>query len=531
MNANERPASTAPIPPPGWRSSAGREERPRPRLPSAALLGMVLVIATAGLVYELAMAAVASYVLGDSVRQYSLVIGLYLSALGLGAWLSRFVTRRLEETFVDVELAAALVGGLSAPGLFLAFSLGGAFELVLYSMVVVVGALVGLELPLLMRILEGELELKELLARALGADYVGALAGSIGFSLVLVPAFGLARSTVVCGLLNGAVALASTWLLDPAHRARVIGARLRAIAILAVLGAALAGGSDLVRAAESRRLDATLLESRETPYQRITLLDRRGTIELHLNGHLQFSSLDEHRYHEALVHPAVGAAERRARVLVGGGGDGLAVREILAWPEVREVVLVDLDPEVTRLARAHPRLRGLNRGALDDPRVRVLNLDAMRFFAEDDGVWDVIVLDFPDPSSYAVGKLFSTRFYATVRERLAATGALVVQSTSPFLARRTFWCVVETLEAVGFTTRPYHAFVPSFGEWGFVLARLGPFPEPSALPPAPLRFLEPGTLRGLFHFADDMARVPAGVNRLDNQRLVGLYLSEWSRFL
>lgn len=492
---------------------------------------MVLVIATAGLVYELAMAAVASYVLGDSIRQYSLVIGLYLSALGVGAWLSRFVTRRLEETFVDVELAAALVGGLSAPGLFLAFSLGGAFELVLYSLVVVVGALVGLELPLLMRILEGELELKELLARALGADYAGALAGSIGFSLVLVPAFGLANSTVVCGALNGAVAFASTWLLDPSQRGRVVGARLRALAILALLGAALFGAGDLVQSAESRRLDATLLEARETHYQRITLLDRKGTLELHLNGHLQFSSADEHRYHEALVHPAVGAAERRARVLIGGGGDGLAVREVLAWPEVREIVLVDLDPEVTRLAREHPRLRELNRGALDDARVRVVNEDAMRFLARDAGEWDVIVLDFPDPSSYAVGKLFSTRFYAAVRERLSPGGALVVQSTSPFLARRTFWCVVETLEAVGFSTRPYHVFVPSFGEWGFVLARRAPFAVPTALPPAPLRYLAAETLPGMFHFAPDMARVDAGVNRLDNQRLVLLYLSEWSRFL
>src|SRR5687768_17678917 len=156
---------------------------------------MVLVIATAGLVYELVMAAVASYVLGDSVKQFSIVIGVYLSALGLGAYLSRFVTSRLALTFVDVELSAALLGGLSAPGLFLAFSFTNAFRLVLYSIVLLVGVLVGLELPLLIRILRQRLAFEELIAKALTYDYAGALIGSLAFSLLLVPTIGLVHTS------------------------------------------------------------------------------------------------------------------------------------------------------------------------------------------------------------------------------------------------------------------------------------------------------------------------------------------------
>jgi spermidine synthase len=208
------------------------------RFARVSLLAMVLVIATSALVYELVMATVASYVLGDSVTQFSTVIGVYLSALGLGAYLSRFVAGRLALTFVDVELGTALVGGLSAPALFTAFAIGGAFRLILYFTVVVVGVLVGLELPLLIRILRREYELKELIARALTFDYAGALVGSLAFSLWLVPSLGLSRTSLVCGLLNALVGLASTWVLpgsDPSENLGLRRARLRSLAVTGVL--------------------------------------------------------------------------------------------------------------------------------------------------------------------------------------------------------------------------------------------------------------------------------------------------------
>src|SRR5690606_22559731 len=164
-----------------------------PTVNAPAILGMVLVIATAGLVYELVIAAVASYVLGDSIRQFSLIIGVYLSALGLGAYLSRSIETRLALSFIDVELGAALIGGFSAPLLLLVFSFSSAFQVVLYSVVVLVGVLVGLELPLLIRILERDFEFKDLIAKALTFDYAGALLGSLAFSLLLVPKLGLAR--------------------------------------------------------------------------------------------------------------------------------------------------------------------------------------------------------------------------------------------------------------------------------------------------------------------------------------------------
>jgi len=494
---------------------------------------MVLVIATAGLVYELVMAAVASYVLGDSVTQFSTVIGVYLSALGVGAYLSRFAERRLSLLFVDVELATALLGGLAAPGLFLAFAYTSAFRLILYATVLGVGTLVGLELPLLMRILRRDLEFKELVARALTFDYAGALIGSLAFSLFLVPRLGLVHSSIACGLLNGVVGLLSTFVLvpaDDAERRSMRAARIRAVVVIGLLFVALAEGRRLTLAAEKAGHDGVVTFAESSAYQRIVLTEQAGEVSLFLNGNLQFSSHDEYRYHEALVHPVLAAARQRENVLICGGGDGLAAREVLKWPDVKSVTLVDLDRRVTDLARTEPALTVLNQGSLSDPRVHVVNADAMVWLAQSNQRFDAIILDFPDPSNFSVGKLYSTELYRSVKARLADGGALAVQSTSPLFARRSYWCVIHTLESVGLSVLPYRVYLPSFSEWGFALAAVGPIARPTRLPPAPLRYLDPHTLASLFELPADLGELPTAVNHLDNQALVSYYGAEWSRW-
>jgi spermidine synthase len=492
---------------------------------------MVLVIATAGLVYELAMAAVASYVVGDSVAQFSIVIGLYLSALGLGAYLSRFIDDHLGRCFIDIELATALIGGLSAPCLFVAYGFGLSFEALLFVVVVAVGTLVGVELPLLMRILETRLSFKELVARALTFDYAGALLGSLGFSLLLVPRLGLARSSVLCGLLNAVVGLISTWILLPSDTAQqrvFVRARFRAAAVITVLLLGFFFAPRIVEKSETYHR-GHVVRAVSSHYQRLVLAERDGNLELHLNGHLQFSSGDEARYHEALVHPVLASTPAPRRVLVGGGGDGLAVRELLKWPSLEEIVLVDLDPAMTELARTEPHLSALNQHSLDDPRVTIVNQDAFRYVEHDSSRYDAIILDFPDPTTYGVGKLYTTTFYARLHTLLDEHGALGVQSTSPRLTRTSFYAIVATLRSVGFSVAPYRVFVPSFGDWGFVLAHHHPTPLPVHLPVGPLRTLDDALLAGLFRFPEDSSPVAAPLNRLDNQALVLTYLEESRR--
>lgn len=502
------------------------------RLPAAALLGIVLVIATAGLVYELVMAAVASYLLGDSVRQFSLVVGVYLSALGLGAYLSRYIDRSLGAAFVDIELAAAVVGGLSAPCLFLAFAFTQVFQIALYGLVLFTGILVGLELPLLIRILEGHVSLKDLIARALTFDYMGALVGSLAFSLYLVPHVGLVHTSLSAGVLNAAVGLASTWLLPAAskdERGRLGSARLRAIFVLLLLGVALLEGKRVTDLADNTLYPGRVVLSQHSNYQQITVVAHERRFELFLDGNLQFSSADEYRYHEALVHPAMAATPGPRRVLVGGGGDGLAVRELLRWKDVVSVTLVDIDPDMTALGETFAPLVSLNARSLTDPRVTVIHDDAMRWLRDARSRFDVIILDFPDPTHYSTGKLYSRTFYEFAKARLQDDGTLVTQASSPFFGRKSYWCIVTTLESAGFHVAPYHAFVPSFADWGFVLAKHHAFSPPAALPKMSLRFLDDGMLRAMFGFPADVSRIPTGINRLNNQALVAYYNEEWPR--
>lgn len=491
----------------------------------------VLIIATCGLVYELLAGTLASYVLGDSVTQFSVIIGIYLSALGAGAWLSKAVKGGVARRFVEVELGVALVGGLSAPLLLLAFSRLSWFPVVLYGVVFVNGALVGVQLPLLMRVLEHELAFEDLVSRVLAFDYLGALVGSLLFPLFFVPRLGLVRTSLVFGLLDAFVGLWGTWLLAHAIGPRTAGLRARCAIVIGVLVAGLVGSDALTKLGEEQLFQDEIVWSKTTPYQRLVVTSGKGVFHLFLNGNLQFSSADEYRYHEALVHPALVLSGTPRRVLVLGGGDGLAMREILKHPSVKEVQLVDLDPGMTSLSREYGPLAELNGRSFDDARVHVTNEDAMAWIAKPGEPFDAAIVDFPDPSSFPVSKLFTRHFYQLLRERLTPDAGVSVQCTSPLVARKSFWCIVRTLEAAGFAVRPYQCTVPSFGVWGFALARRDAFAAPARLPAGlALRFLDDATLAGLFSFPVDMGPVPVEINRLDNQVLVRYYESEWRRW-
>ncbi len=502
------------------------------RLAEVALLASVFIVAACGLVYELAAGALASYLLGDSILQFSTVIGMYLFAMGVGSYLSRFFERQLVAHFLRIELLVGLIGGLMPAALFALHSAAaGSFRLALYLMVFAVGVLVGLEIPLVMRILKrhfgARYALKHLVSQVLTFDYLGALAVSVAFPLLLVPQLGLIRTGVFFGLLNAAVALWALWLF----RAELRHLRAHALACaltLALLAAAMAGASRVTTWAEDRFYGDNIVYSETSAYQRVVVTSGGAGGRLFLNGNLQFHSRDEYRYHEALVHPALAAHGAPKQVLVLGGGDGMAVREVLKHPGVEQVTLVELDPHMTTLFAEQPLLRRLNADALHSSKLRIVNADAFGWLEQNAALFDVIVIDFPDPTNFSIGKLYTTSFYKLVDEHLNGGGYAVVQTTSPLIARKSFWTVAATLEAVGLTVTPYHAHVPSFGEWGFILASRRPYKAPAALPPG-LRFLTLDGLSALFNFPPDMARVPAEPNRLSNQVLVQTFEQEWGK--
>lgn len=493
------------------------------------LLLSVFAIATCGLIYELIAGTLASYLLGDSVTQFSTIIGAYLFAMGIGSYLSQFIRRNEVGMFIQVELLVGMVGGCSAALLFMLFSEVDSFRVLLYAMVTIIGALVGLEIPLLLRILKDRLEFKELVSQVFTFDYVGALLASLLFPLVLVPHLGLVRSSFLFGGLNVVVALATLHLL----RRHVAWARSLQSAGLIVLAGLIAGfafSDRLLAWSEKAAYADTVIFARSTPYQRIVITREASDLRLYLNNNLQFSSRDEYRYHEALVHPGLARLTGPANVLVLGGGDGIAVREVLKYPSVTNVTLVDLDPEMTHLFSTQELLLRINESALLSPRVHVTNADAFIWLKSNTNRYDFIIADFPDPSNFSLGKLFTTAFYAHVHAALRPHGAMVVQCTSPWVARKSFWCVNETLRASGFQTEPYHLYVPSFGEWGFILASEEPSPQSFHLPSG-LKFLNEPTVQDMFHFPPDMGPIKVEPNRLNNQMLVRYFEEEWAHYV
>jgi spermidine synthase len=495
-----------------------------------ALLASVFVVASCGLAYELVAGALASYLIGDSVTQFSTVIGTYLFAMGIGSWLSGHIGRGLIARFVQIELLVGVIGGYSAAILFAIFIwLGEPFRLLLYALVLIVGILVGMEIPLVMRILKQELEFKDVVAQVLTFDYLGALLVSILFPLLLAPELGMIRTGLLFGLLNVGVALWATWFFREQLPAKN-GLRLQAVVALLLLAGGFAGANRLTTYAEEHLYADEVLLARSTPYQRIVVTRWKDDLRLFLNNNLQFSSRDEYRYHEALVHPALASLPHARRVLVLGGGDGLAVREILKYPHIERVTLVDLDSEMTRMFSQTPMLAALNGDALKNPRVEVINADAMSWLEGREDVFDLVIVDFPDPSNYSVGKLYTSAFYRLLDRHIAPQGLAVIQATSPLYAPRAYWCVVTTLESVGLQVTPYHALVPSFGEWGFIIAGRSAYRPPASYPVA-TRFLDAASTAALFQFPKDMARVAVEPNRLNNQVLVRMFEEEWRKVI
>jgi spermidine synthase len=496
----------------------------------------VVIIATCGLIYELLAGTLASYVLGDSITQFSIIIGIYLFAMGVGSWLSSFIDKHLSEKFIDIEYAVAILGGCSAPLLFLSFSRLSYFGVVLYGVVFGIGVLVGLEIPLLMRLLKDELDFKDLVSRVLAFDYVGALVASLLFPLFLVPRLGLVRTSFLFGVLNVVVGIWGTWLLFPLIKKNVAFLRIKGFVILIFLIVGFIKADSITTLAEDALFLDNIIYTKTSPYQRIVVTKGKTGFALFLNGNLQFNSFDEYRYHEALVHPAMSAyGENPKRVLVLGGGDGLAVREILKYPSVESVTLVDLDPEMTGLSNKLPLLAELNKNSFSDPRVTVTNADAFVWLDNSEiEPFDIAVVDFPDPNNFALGKLYTTRFYNLLKSKLKPNAAIAIQCTSPLVARSSFWCIIKTLEASGFNVKPYETAVPSFGIWGYALAKLEPFEIPKNVPEnIERKFLNDKTMSSMFEFSSDTS-IPTDeeieINRLDNQALVRYYEAEWRRF-
>lgn len=489
------------------------------------MLGAVFVCAASGLVYELALVALGSYLIGNSVHQASIVISVFVCAMGVGSLAAKRLARWPVPSFAAIELVLALLGGLSVMGLYAAFAWLDLYQPVLVVVAAAIGVLIGAEIPVLMAMVQQirEQAAADAAADLFAVDYIGALVGGLAFPFVLLPVFGQIQGAMVAGAVNAAAAgVVCLWLFRSqlSRRARPALA-LAFLAVIGLLGVAASRADRFEASARQALYEDPIVHAEQSRYQDIVLTERgailggRSDVRLFLNGDLQFSSIDEYRYHEALVHPAM--AGPRRRVLVLGGGDGLALREVLRYDDVEEAVEVELDPAVVDLARTDDRVADLNEGALDDPRVTVIHADAFAWLRDHgDASFDVVVVDMPDPDDAATAKLYSVEFYGLASRALAPGGRMVVQAGSPYFARDAFWSIGASLAEAEVEAVPYHVDVPSFGDWGFYLGRRDGRPGLSVDPAvaSDLRFVDDAVLAAARVFPRDRGPTDAEASTL-----------------
>ncbi len=494
-----------------------------------ALLFSTFIIAICGLIYELLIGTLSSYLLGDSIYQFSLTIGLFMSAMGFGSWLSRFIKDDLPKAFIYIQIGIAILGGISGEILFFAFSILNNYYLMFLMLTISLGAMIGIEIPLVIRILEKS-SLRENLSNVFTADYIGALFASLLFPLILLPKLGVMQTSFFIGFLNLIVAFLAWYIfVELKNRYKILVA---IIATSILLGIGFFSANSVMDTLESRLYKGNIIYTKTTLYQRLTITKNRERVRFFINGALQFDSLDEYRYHEMLVHPAMNRARYRSNILILGGGDGLALREILKYKDVQKITMVDLDPEVTKIFRSNPTLTKLNKNSLNSKKLTILNQDAWNFLQESKNLYDVIIIDLPDPNNISLSRLYTTTFYNLVKLNLVKNGIFTVQSTSPLFAREAFWSIHKSIiyQDKEFKTYPYHLYIPSFGEWGFILASRINLNFDDFNLKVSTKFINQKIMQRSLIFAPDMSDLNVKPNMLNNHLLIKYYNDGWVKW-
>jgi len=425
-----------------------------------------------GIVAEYILSTLATYFIGDSAVQWSLIVSTMLFSMGIGSRISKYLEGNLLIKFIGVEFALSILVSFSSLTAYTAAGLTEYAGLIIYGMSILIGLLIGLEIPLVIRLNEEFESLKVNVASVMEKDYLGSLVGGLFFAFVGLPILGLTYTPFLLGLVNLLVAIGLFITVRKELKASLNQGVIVASSLIFLL---MAGGAlnaqEIILFGEQARYQDKVIFSRQSKYQKIVITEWKDNYWLYLNGNQQLSSLDEDKYHEALVHPAMALAGQVKDVLVMGGGDGCAARELLKYPEVEKITVVDLDSMMTGLAKRHPVLTEMNDSSFHHPKVQVENGDAFNWLEEVEGLFDVIIVDLPDPRSVELNRMYTEEFYRLCYLKLRPHGSLITQAGSPYFATQAFQCIDTTMTSAGFETLALHNHVITLGEWGWILGQ------------------------------------------------------------
>lgn len=493
------------------------------------LLLSVFIVGFCTIIYELLIGSVSSYFLGDSIKQFSLVIGLTMTAMGIGTLISRIINKDLIYYFIFIEIILAITGGLCVPILYYAYTFEAIYYPVMILLILAIGCLIGLEIPLLTRIMEKYYDLKDNISNVLSLDYLGAFIATIVFPFVLLPFLGIFESSVFAGFLNLVVAIINFfWFKDKIFRKKAAKLVFFMVLIFLFLVGLFICSDSIVKNWENNIFEDRVIFSKQTPYQKLVMTKNKEDIRLFIDGNVQFSSIDEYRYHELLVHVPMSLAQHKENILILGGGDGLAARELLKYNDVKNITVVDLDKEMTDLAKTNKYFLKLNNDSFNNEKVKIFNEDAFKFLENTQNLYDVIIVDLPDPNNSSLARLYSREFYKILKKKLAVNGVMVTQSTSPFFSPEAFWCIQKSLLAAGFKNAvPYHIYVPSFGDWGFMIASDNTIRADKIDIKIPAKFIDNEVAKNAFKLEKDVQRTNIEPSTLDRPKILDYYLNGW----
>ena len=422
----------------------------------------------AGIVAEFVLSTLASYLLGNSILQWTIVMSLMLFAMGLGSRASRYIINDLFDKFILLEFALSILCSVSVSFCYWFATFSHNTNLIIYSLSLLLGLLIGTEIPLVTRINELHEDLRTNISSVLESDYYGALAGGLLFAFFALPYLGLTYTPIALGVINFIVASILLWKFRHLiHYKRSLTVTFWSITSFFLIFVFMV--KPIILFSEQKKYKDKIVFEEQTSYQKIVITKWKDDFWLFINGKEQFSTFDEDKYHEPLVHIPLALSKQMKNILLLGGGDGLAVREILKYDKVQNVTVVDLDPAMTEIAKHNPIITKINKNSMVDIRVEVINQDGFIFLENCNKFYDLIIVDLPDPSSINLARLYSNEFYTMCKHRLRKYGILVTQATSPVYSVKSYVCIINTIEAAGFSVLPYHNHIPTLGDWGWCL--------------------------------------------------------------
>ncbi|QLG46453.1 polyamine aminopropyltransferase [Costertonia aggregata] len=489
----------------------------------------VFVAGLCSIVYELLVSTTATYFLGDGVRQFSIIIGIYLFSMGIGAFLSKFLTKMPLRFFVHIEFLLGLIGGISVPLLYFLFVNVNSITLQILCLVIIfiIGLLTGMEVPLL-TFASNEVDFKNNLSNVLSLDYIGGLLATLLFPFILLPFVGLFYSSLIFGIFNIVLGLVlNHFFLKKSKKTLFLG-----LLSMTVLFAIVFSGGRLLKIWDDAIYKNPIVLNTQTPYQKIVVTKKQEDIRLYLNRVIQFSSADEYRYHEPLVHVPLTLHKNPKSVLILGGGENLASREVLKYPSVEKIDVVDIDSTMFHLAKNNSFFKEINQGAALNKRVNLITEDAFTFLYNYPNSYDVIIADLPDPVNEAIARLYSRQFFLLAKAKLKEDGLFVTQSGEIYFSNSVFSCINNTLKDVFEYKLPYHNYIPSFGDWGFVLASRNPIDitVKKRNLPQNLQFLTDEQYQMAFLFPKDIEIAQTQKNTLDSPVILNYFLEDWNKW-